>query len=140
MKVKDIMHGITMVDRNTSVFDAAKLMSKKDIGSILTKEGECIKIVTERDILKKVVALGNDPKNTKISEIMSECAFTIDSDKDVFFASDLLNKHRIRRLPVVERGKLVGILTARDIAKSLTYMSAGRVREYGRRSFGREER
>ncbi len=140
MKVKEIMHGITMVDRDISVLDVAKLMSKKNIGSVLMKEDECIKIVTERDILKKVVARNRDVENTKISKIMSRCAHTIDSEKDILDASDILNKYHIRRLPVTEGGKIVGIVTARDIAKSMVYMSARKIREHGRRTYGRLER
>lgn len=134
------MHGITMVDADLSVLDASRLMSRKNIGSVLIKEDDCIKIVTERDILKKVVARNRDVENTKISEIMSKCAHTIDSEKDIFYASDMLNRYNIRRLPVMEGEKIVGIVTARDIAKSLTYISARKVQEYGRRTFGRPER
>jgi len=140
MKVKDIMHGITMTGGDISVLDAARLMSKKDIGSVLIEEDECIKIVTERDILKRVVARNRDVENTKISEIMSRCAHTIDSEKDIFYASDMLNKYNIRRLPVTEGGKIVGIITARDVAKSLAYISARKFQEYGRRTYGRLER
>jgi CBS domain-containing protein len=140
MKVKDIMHGITMVDKDISILDAAKLMTRKDIGSVLIRDGECIKIVTERDILKKVVARNKDLLLTKISDIMSECSHTIDAEMDIVDAGNELNKHRIRRLPITESGKLVGIVTARDIARSLPYVYAKKVRDYGRRAYGRPER
>ncbi len=123
MKVKEIMHEITMVECPMTILDVAKLMSEKNIGSVLTKKNDCIMMVTERDILKKVVALDKDPKKTKVSDIMTECVHTIDSNSDVFEASDIFNKYHIRRLPVVEGKKIVGIVTARDVAKSLTYLS-----------------
>jgi len=123
MKVKEIMHEITMVECPMTILDVAKLMSEKNIGSVLTKKNDCIMVVTERDILKKVVALDKDPKKTKVSDIMTKCAHTIDSNSDVFEASDIFNKYHIRRLPVVEGKKIVGIVTARDVAKSLTYLS-----------------
>lgn len=123
MKVKEIMHRTTMVECPMSILDAAKLMSDKNIGSVLTKKNDCVMVVTERDILKKLVALDKDPKKTKISDIMSKCAYTIDSNSDVLEASDIFNKHSIRRLPVTEKGGIVGMVTARDVAKSLTYLS-----------------
>ncbi|MBN2014239.1 MAG: CBS domain-containing protein, partial [Candidatus Altiarchaeota archaeon] len=89
---------------------------------------------------KKIVAVGYDPKVTTISQIMSECAYTIDSGKDVYAASEMFNEHDIRRLPVVEEGKIIGIITTRDVAKSLAYLSARKVQEYGRRTFGRPPR
>ncbi len=125
MKIREIMHGITVVDPSISVLDAARLMVKKNIGSVLLKDGECIKIATERDILKKVVAVGKNPKILRVSDIMSDCVHTIEADMDVFDASDMFNKHHIRRLPVKEDGEIVGIVTARDLAGPNT---AGRVR------------
>ncbi len=140
LKVKEIMHKITMVDKDLYVSDVAKLMSDKNIGSILTMDGDCVKMVTERDILKKIVALDIDPKNTRISEIMTVCEHSIDSDKCVFDASELLNKHNIRRLPVKEGKNIVGIVTARDIAKSISYASVRKLQNYGRRTYGRSGR
>jgi CBS domain-containing protein len=141
MRVKEIMHAITVVDVDSSVSDVAKLMSKRRIGSVLSIRGDCVKIATERDILTKVVAAGRDPKATKVSEVMSVCSHIIGSDMDVFEASDLLNIYHIRRLPVREEGKIIGIVTARDLAKSLAYIAARRIvrdEEYGRRTFDRE--
>lgn len=123
MRVKEIMHRATMVDKNMSISDVAKLMSERDIGSVLTKKNGCIMVVTERDILKKVVALDKDIKKTKISDIMSKCAYTLDSNSDVLEASDIFNKYHIRRLPVMEGKKIIGMVTARDVAKSLKYLS-----------------
>ncbi len=116
------MHGTTMVKCPMSISDIAKLMSEKDIGSVLTEKDGCVMVVTERDILRKVVALDKDPKKTKVSDIMTKCAHTIDSNSDVFEASDIFNKCHIRRLPVTEKEKIIGMVTARDVAKSLIYL------------------
>ncbi len=140
MKVRDIMHGITKVDGNLSVLDVARMMSDKNIGSVLIESDGCVRIVTERDILKKVVALNKDVEGTRISEIATDCEHTIESKKDLFDASDILNKHNIRRLPVTERGRIVGIITARDIAKSLNYLSARKFYGYGKNAYDRLER
>ncbi|MEA3254434.1 MAG: CBS domain-containing protein [Candidatus Altiarchaeota archaeon] len=123
MNVKELMHKATVMDKDMSVSDAAKLMSEKNIGSVLVKKDGCIMIITERDILTKVVALGKDIDKTKVSDVMNKCAHIIDSDSDVFEASNLFNKHNIRRLPVAEKGEIIGMVTARDVAKSLIYLS-----------------
>jgi CBS domain-containing protein len=138
MKIREIMHGITVVDQNISVLDAAKLMVAKNIGSVLAKEDGCVKIATERDILRKVVAFGKNPKLIRVSDIMSDCVHTIDAGMDVFDASDMFNKYHIRRLPVRENGEIVGIITARDLAKSISYLAARKLthqEDYGRRSY-----
>jgi len=122
MKVREIMHRATTVKCPMSILDVAKLMSEKNIGSVLTERDGCVMVVTERDILKKVVALDKDPKKTKVSDIMTRCVHTIDSNSDVFEASDIFNKCHIRRLPVTEEGKIIGMVTARDVAKSLIYL------------------
>lgn len=140
MKIKEIMHGITVVDARIPVLDAARLMVKKNIGSVLSMDGGCVKIATERDILQKVVAVGKNPKLLSVSDIMSDCVHTIDVDMDVFDASDMFNKYHIRRLPVKDGGDVVGIVTARDLAKSISYLTAHRLthaEDYGRRTYGR---
>ncbi len=152
MKIKEIMHGITMINSDASVLEAAKIMSNKEIGSVLVKisetpaaskkskecstEDPCfvqtsenVGILTERDILKNVVAK-NRGFDTKVSEIMTRKIFSVDSGADVEEASELFNKHRIRRLVVTERGNIVGIVTARDVAKSIPYIYLQRRKEY----------
>ncbi len=120
--VKDIMHKITVVDSTTTVSDVTKLMSKKDIGSVLVrKSGVVIGILTERDILKKAVAGGLDVKHTHVREIMVEHPYIIDSEATVQDASHVLSRYKIRRLPVIERGKIVGLVTSRGVAQSLKY-------------------
>lgn len=152
MKVKEIMHGITMINSDISVLEAAKIMSNKEIGSVLIKiseipeaskksmecsaEDPCIiqkpenvGILTERDILKNVVAK-NMNLDTKVSEVMTRNIFSIDAEADMEEASELFNKHHIRRLVVTERGNITGILTARDVAKSIPYVYLQRRKEY----------
>ncbi|MEE8185621.1 MAG: CBS domain-containing protein [Thermodesulfobacteriota bacterium] len=121
-RVKDIMHKITVVDSNTTVSEVTKLMAKKNIGSVLVrKSGAIIGILTERDILKKAVAKGLDVKHTTVSEIMVTHPYIIDSEATLQDASHFLTKYRIRRLPVIEKGKIIGMVTSRDVAKSVKY-------------------
>ncbi len=75
-------------------------------------------ILTERDIITKVVAENRDPKQVKAREIMTKLRYTIDAQATIEKASKIFNSHHIRRLPVMEMGEIVGIITARDIARA----------------------
>ncbi len=115
--VKDIMiEEVLFTDVSSSINEVANLMSTKDVGSLVVIEDEKpIGIITERDILKKVVAKGLDPGETKVSEIMHTPLITIDSESSIFQAAELMNINKIRRLPVVKGEKIVGIITVFDI-------------------------
>jgi len=118
-KVKDIMHGITVISPKASVTEAASIMDSKDIGSLLVEEnGKMIGIITERDVVK-VVANGDKPDHVKVSEVMASKLQTIDANADIIEASEIMKIHHIRRLPVVENGKFVGMITARGVGESV---------------------
>ena len=100
----------------TSVARAAKLMSERGVGSIvIVKSRRPVGILTERDLLMKVVAEDLKASKVKVGEVMSSPVITVGPDADVVEAAKLMVKNRIRRLPVVEGGELVGIVTASDI-------------------------
>ena len=107
------------VQPNSSVQDAAKIMSEKKIGSIIILgNGALSGILTERDLVRKVLARGKDPKSVKVNEIMSKPVVRIDEDSDLLDASELMKKKNIRRLVVVDKTKkLVGILSTNDMAR-----------------------
>ncbi len=101
---------------NTTVDRAAKLMAERGVGSIIiVKKKKPIGILTERDLLMKVVSLDLKPSKVKVGKIMSSPITTIAPDVDMTEAARMMAHSKIRRLPVVERGVLVGILTASDI-------------------------
>jgi CBS domain-containing protein len=128
MKVKEIMHSITNVPPDISISKAAEIMDKKSIGSVLIEEkGKIIGIMTERDILRKIVAKGKNPNQTRVREIMSSPLITIDADEDVLKAGEIMDKKRIRRLVVTENGKIVGKVTANSIARNIQYMSIQKI-------------
>ncbi len=134
MKVRDIMHGVTIVEPSTSVLEIARIMREKNIGSVLVKLSDVDwGIVTERDIVNKVVARGLSFKEVKASDIMSELTVTIDAQAPISKASELFNIYHIRRLPVMERGEIIGMITSRDVAKYCMFRSLRAKREYGRR-------
>lgn len=117
MIVRDIMHSATIIDPDMTASEAAKLMRKKKIGSVLVKAHGTWGMVTERDFLNKVAAEDLDPRKVLVSDIMTDLVYTIDSDASLEKASETFNSNHIRRLPVVEKGEIVGIITSRDVAK-----------------------
>ena len=117
-KVTEIMHGITVVGPDTSITDVSKIMAERNIGSVLIKKDDKFGIITERDIIAKVISQDKSPGDVKISEIMTALLITIDHTRDVSDASKLFIKHNIRRLPVVKKdGKIIGIITTRDVVR-----------------------
>jgi len=112
------------VDENTSVLDAAKRMVEGNRGSVMvTRAGERMGILTERDLLTKVVAKGLDVRSTKVKEVMTSPPVTIDHGRPLREAIDLMNMKRVRRILVTEDGKIVGIFTFRDVMKHMRICS-----------------
>jgi CBS domain-containing protein len=135
MIVSDIMHSATIVEPEMTVSEAAKLMRKKEIGSVLVRiHSKKWGMVTERDILNKVVA--EDIRSTKISvsDIMTDLRCTIEADSPLEDAGEIFNREKIRRLPVKEKGKIVGIITSRDVAKRRVFTQYRKKVEYSRLS------
>jgi len=117
LRAGDIMHTPITVDKGASIRDAAQVMDKNDIGSVLVEDaGQITGISTEEDILKAVMR-GIDPDRRKISEIMTGAVRTVGSDTDIDGISGILSKRHIRRLGVTENGDIVGILTAIELIR-----------------------
>lgn len=111
MKIENIMNKAVVIDFDTNVKEAAKIMSKRNIGSLVILKNNKIKgIITERDILKNISSL-----NKKISSVMTKRVITIELNQDLENVTLVMTKHKIKRLLITEEGKLVGIITATDI-------------------------
>ncbi len=123
--VKEIMtKDVVSIDVNYSVFDAAEIMSSNQLGCLVVMDGEAtVGIVTERDIVRRVCAR-KLPGETKVLEIMSKNLITIDPDASIKDAARVMSSNKIRRLPVLKDGKLVGILVASDFVRNLGKRSA----------------
>ncbi len=132
MSVKDIMHPATIVEPDMSMLEIARLMREKSIGSVLVRAHPIYGIITERDIVISIIAKGADPKSIKAKDVMNKLQYTIDASESIQKASELFNLHPIRRLPVVEGGEIIGMITTRDVAKRLAfdrYTSGSRYKE-----------
>lgn len=107
---------VLTVTKGVNVARAAKLMASKDVGSIVVVDGEKpVGILTEKDLLMKVVSEDLKPSKVRVGKIMSAPLITIDPDVDIVEAAKMMASHKIRRIPVVKNGKLVGIVTSSDI-------------------------
>ncbi len=125
---KVMARNIVTVNATTTVSEVAGLMASKNIGSVLVMDsdrGEYVGIVTERDIVRKVVAKGVDASSYMVKGIMSTPLVTIDRDKTIFEAGDLMDQKKVRHLAVVEGDKIVGIVSIRDIINPAQYIEEG---------------
>ncbi|HHH84275.1 MAG TPA: CBS domain-containing protein [Thermoplasmatales archaeon] len=115
--IRDIMNvNPVIVSRKATVMDAAKEMKGEGVGSIIiVDDGTPVGIVTESDILRKVVAEGKHPSEITVEEIMSSPPITVSPDAGVEEVIKLMGRNKIRRLPVMENGKLAGMVTERDL-------------------------
>ncbi len=113
---------VITIEASDSVHDTAKLMSKNDVGSIvITQRKKPVGIVTERDIVKRVVAKGVDASKVPIKKVMSKSLTTIQSHMAIVDAIRIMQKQKIRRLLITKNEKLVGIVTQRDLLRALAF-------------------
>jgi CBS domain-containing protein len=119
MNVKDVMtRDVTACAPSATVKDAAGLMARDDIGPVpVVEDGRLTGIVTDRDIVIRVVAEGRDPNTTTVGEIATKDIVTVSPDDDLEDALRLLAENQVRRLPAVEGDRLVGIVAQADIAR-----------------------
>jgi len=111
MQVFEIMKKALVIDDHITIKDAAKIMSKKNIGSLIViKNKKIIGIITERDVMKNISNI-----NLKVSDIMSKKVRTISTRENIDIAADIMIKKKIKRLPVVSNNNLKGIITMTDV-------------------------
>jgi len=117
--VKDVMtSNPTTVRADASVVEAARIMRDKDTGIVPVVENDQLSgTITDRDIAVRVVAEGRDPASTVVREIASTDVATVEPEQDLGDALRLMAERQVRRLPVVENGRLVGIVAQADVAR-----------------------
>jgi CBS domain-containing protein len=122
MRVKKLLdqkgHDVYSVTPDTTVYDALKFMAEKEIGALVVVEEEkMVGIVSERDYARKIILKGKSSKETAVSEIMTSEVIHTSPDKKVRKCLSLMTKHHFRHIPVLEDGRLVGILSIEDIKR-----------------------
>jgi CBS domain-containing protein len=118
MKVRELMTtDVAIASPDSTLEEVASMMKEDDIGAVpILDEDQLVGVVTDRDIVVRCIAEGKDPTETNVEDILSDNPVTIDLDADVDEAARVMADHQVRRLPVVEDGVLVGIISLGDIA------------------------
>jgi CBS domain-containing protein len=108
------------IGTSATVVEAARLMREQHIGSLPITDGEqLVGMITDRDITTRVVAEAADLETTSVGEVSSGDLISVEPDNELDEALNLMARHQVRRLPVVEGGRLVGIVAQADIALTL---------------------
>lgn len=117
-KVKDIMtKNVSYVDPTSTVVDAAKMMQQQNVGSIpVCDQNGLVGIVTDRDIVVRNIAQGSNPQNTAVRDIMTPGVTSASPEMNIDDVSKIMAQHQVRRIPVIENNKLVGIVALGDMA------------------------
>ncbi len=116
-RIRQVMQGERLLTArgDTTVADAARQMVRRHTTAVVVVDGDAaVGIFTERDAVLRVIAEDRDPRTTRLDEAMTPNPLTLDPDKTFGHALALMHEHGIRHVPVVEHGRLVGIVTARD--------------------------
>jgi CBS domain-containing protein len=129
-KARDIMSGdCTCIGENDSVLDAAKPLKEKDVGAVpICGEDDRLKgMLTDRDIVVKVLAEGKDPASTKAGELGQGDGktITVGADDSIDEALRTMAEHKVRRLPVIDEQRCVGIIAQADIARNIDEEKVG---------------
>ena len=119
MEIKDIMtRSVVSVDPTESVEVAARTMTQYNIGALpVCVNGKLCGLVTDRDIVTRCLASNRDPGNTRVRQVMTEQVTSVQPDMDTGVAAHLMGRLQVRRLPVVEGGRVCGMVSLGDLAR-----------------------
>jgi CBS domain-containing protein len=108
---------VETVQSDTPVEEVARIMAKGDIGAVpVVDDGQLRGLITDRDIVVRMVAEGRDASSTRATDVASPEVVTVSPDQNISEARELMREHRVRRLPVAKAGELVGIIALGDLA------------------------
>ena len=120
----------TTVEAHESAVEAARLMAAQNVGSLPVVEGEdLVGMVTDRDLVLKVLAKDVDPHKVTVASICSENPVVVDPEDSLDVALEHMSREQIRRLPVVEERRLIGILAQADVSRTVESAATGRMVE-----------
>lgn len=119
MKVEEAMiKNVITLQRDVSAYDAVKLMNENRIGCLVVLQyGQVVGIITERDMLERVVEKCKNPKETNVTEIMTKRVIVGKPDMQLAEAAKLMFEKKVKKLPIVEGNRLVGLVTLTDLAR-----------------------
>jgi len=121
--VRQLLHGkakgdLIATSPDASVLEALKLMAEKNVGAVLVMEGDHLAgILSERDYARKVILLGRTSAETPVRDIMTSDVVTVSPDQTIDDCMGFMTDKRIRHLPVIEKGKVIGLISIGDVVK-----------------------
>ena len=120
LRIVDVMiREVVTIDENVSVKEAVDIMNQFEIGSIIaTRKGKAVGIITERDLLKRIIAEGKNAKKTMVKDIMSSPLIVIAPNTSLEEAARLMFEKKIKKLLVIDQNRLVGLVSLTDIARA----------------------
>lgn len=120
--VEEVMtKDVTIVDGKKTILEAAKIMRQKKFSSLVVVDAnKTVGILTERDLVREVIAEDRDPNKFLIYQVMSTDLISAKPEMSIEAAANIMTEQKVRRLPVMKNEKLVGIITASDIARHLS--------------------
>jgi CBS domain-containing protein len=120
MKIQDLMiRSVITMPPDASAYEAVKILNKNKIGCLVVVDNsQIVGILTERDLLERVLEKCRNPKEAKISEIMTRGVITGKPDMELSEATRLMFDNRIKKLPIIDGSQLVGMVTLTDIARA----------------------
>ena len=124
VRVKQLLgrkgHEVWSVDAEEPVLEAIQMMADKHVGALpVTREGELVGVISERDYARKVILLGRSSAETPVWQIMSSPVVTVSPDDDVRQCMQLMTERRIRHLPVLHAGRMVGVISIGDLVRAV---------------------
>jgi CBS domain-containing protein len=122
--VRDILRTkgskVYSISPDATVYEALKMMAKKNVGAILVFEGKkLVGLISERDYSRKTILQGRLARETAVNEIMTTAMVTVHPDDDIEECMELFTDKHIRHLPVIDKSKVVGVVSIGDIVKSI---------------------
>ena len=128
-QVRDVMTGNpTTCEPTATLVDAAKVMAREDVGPVpIVEGGKLVGLVTDRDIIVRAVAEGRDVTSTTVRDVASKDLVTVTPDEDLDRALQLMAQHQVRRIPVVDGDRVVGIVSQADVARAADEEKTGEV-------------
>jgi CBS domain-containing protein len=116
--IKNVMsRNVLTLSSTATLADAARTMRDSNVGAVIIEDqGQLVGLLTDRDIVVRAIAQERDPKSTQLSEACSKTLVSLEPDDDTDRAVEVMREKSVRRIPVVEKGKVIGILSLGDLA------------------------
>jgi CBS domain-containing protein len=119
LKIKEIDE-VFSVSPTDTVFQALQVLAEKNVGAVLVLiNGELKGIFSERDYCRKIILMGRSSLNTHVEEIMTKEMITVDPNQTIEECMELMSQHHVRHLPVMDQGRLIGIISIGDVVKAI---------------------